>query len=102
MIYATKTQGRVIIMQDISHSNPYVEIGENVLPDNDDARESAVWTGAVRILESMNMLECVNYAQKIYRLTVDGWNDANTYIEENELTERDLISPQMILKAIEK
>ena len=102
LIYATKTQGRVIIMQDISHSNPYVEIGENMLPDNDDARESALWTGAVKTLESMNLLECVNYAQKIYRLTADGWNDANTYIEENDLTERDLISPQMILKALEE
>ncbi len=100
LIYATKTEGKLNIYNDLMHTNPLVEIGEYILPDDDDAKESAIWTGAVRELENMNMIECTNYKQKLYRLTDEGWNAAEIYILENELNEEELNSPQIILETL--
>lgn len=100
LIYATRTEGYFYIMQDISHFNPYVEIGTFMLPDNDDARSSAAWTGAVKVLEETEMIECINYKDKIYRLTDDGWNGAQIYIEQNGISENDLEDPNVILQRL--
>lgn len=100
LVYATKVEGTLFVMQDISHSNPYVEIGKFILPDNDDARRSAEWVGAVNTLEETRMLECVNRKDGIYRLTDEGWKQAEIYIEENEISEDDMKSLQGLLEAL--
>ncbi len=101
LICATKTEGRLRICQDLSHLNPYVEIGKHMLPDDDNSRESAAWVDAVKILEDTGMLECVNYQQKLYRLTSDGWGEADVFIEQNELQENDIIDPNELIKTLQ-
>lgn len=98
LIYATKTEGRLFIRQDISHLNPYVNIGEYMLPKNDNSRESAAWVDAVKILEDTGLLECVNSRQKIYRLTDDGWKEADIFIEQNNLQENEITNPNKLIK----
>lgn len=93
LICATKTEGRLRICQDLSHLNAYVEIGKYMLPKDDNSRESAMWIDAVKILEDTGMLECVNIQQKMYRLTSAGWENADVYIEQNDLQENDIIDP---------
>ena len=101
LVYATKVEGTLFVTQDISHSNPYVEIGEYMLPDNDNARRSAEWVGAVNTLEETGMLDCLNRKDRIYRLTGEGWKQAEIYIEENEISEDDMKSPQTLLESLE-
>lgn len=101
LVCTTKAEGRLIIGQDISHSNPYVEIGNHRMPKDDNSRESAIWIDAVKILEDAGMLECVNYKHKIYRLTSDGWKNADVFIEENSLQENDITDPNELIKALQ-
>lgn len=101
LVCATKTEGRLHIGQDISHSNPYVEIGKYMLPDDDNSRESATWIKAVKILEDTGMLECVNFQHKMYRLTSDGWEEADIFIEQNDLQENDIINPNELVKILQ-
>lgn len=81
-------------------SSPYVGIGEYILSDNDDARRSAEWAGAVNTLEETGMLECVNRKDKIYKLTDEGWKQAEIYIEANDISEDDMKSPYSLLECL--
>lgn len=101
LICATKTEGRLRICQDLSHLNAYVEIGKYMLPKDDNSRESAMWIDAVKILEDTGMLECVNIQQKMYRLTSAGWENADVYIEQNDLQENDIIDPNEFIKTLQ-
>lgn len=101
LICATKTEGRLRICQDLSHLNAYVEIGKYMLPKDDNSRESAMWIDAVKILEDTGMLECVNIQQKMYRLTSVGWENADVYIEQNDLQENDIIDPNEFIKTLQ-
>ncbi len=101
LLCATKTEGRLHIGQDISHLNPYVEIGEYRLPQNDNSRESAAWLDAVKILESTGMLECVNSRHKMYRLTSEGWKEADVFIEQNDLQEKNLEDPNELINILQ-
>ena len=101
LVCTTKTEGRLRIAQDLSHLNAYVEIGKYMLPNDDNSRKSATWIDAVKILEDTGMLECVNYQQKIYRLTNDGWGEADAFIEQNELQENDIIDPNELIKTLQ-
>ncbi len=101
LVCATKTEGRLRICQDISHLNAYVEIGKYMLPKDDNSRESAVWIDAVKILEDTGMLECVNFQQKMYRLTSEGWENADVYIEQNDLQENEIIDPNELIKTLQ-
>lgn len=100
LVCATKTEGRLHIGQDISRSNPYVEIGKYMLPDDDNSRESAAWIKAVKILEDTGMLECVNFQHKMYRLSSDGWEEADVFIEQNDLQENEIINPNELIKML--
>lgn len=100
LVCATKTEGCLHISQDISYLNPHVEIGRHILPQNDNSRECAVWGDAVKILEDTGMLECVNYQKKMYRLTGDGWDEADTFIEQNDLQENDLDDPNGLIELL--
>ncbi len=100
LVCATKTEGRLRICQDISHLNAYVEIGKYMLPKDDNSRESAVWIDAVKILEDTGMLECVNFQQKMYRLTSEGWENADVYIEQNDLQENEIIDHNELIKTL--
>lgn len=71
-----------------------------MLPSKDDARNSAAWIGAVRLLENLGMIECVNTRQKIYKLTDDGWDAASIYIEENGFSDEQLLNPVQLLQSI--
>lgn len=101
LVCATKTEGRLRICQDLSHLNAYVEIGKYMLPKDDNSRESAAWIDAVKILEDTGMLECVNFQQKMYRLTSEGWENADVYIEQNDLQENDIIDPNELIKTLQ-
>lgn len=101
LICATKTEGRLRICQDLSHLNAYVEIGKYMLPKDDNSRESAMWIDAVKILEDTGMLECVNIQQKMYRLTSAGWENADVYIEQNDLQENDIMDPNEFIKTLQ-
>lgn len=100
LIYASKTGGKISINKDILHSNPCVEVGSFSLPGDDDARESAMWTGAVELLEDKGMLKCLNYGQKIYSLTDDGWKKAEIYIEENGIKDEEASDPYKLLEML--
>lgn len=101
LVCATKAEGSLRIGQDISHSNPYVEIGKHRLPKDDNSRVSAAWIDAVKTLEDTGMLECVNFKHKIYRLTSDGWEKADAFIEQNGLQENDITDPNEIIKILQ-
>ncbi len=101
LVCATKTEGRLRICQDLSHLNACVEIGKYMLPKDDNSRESAAWIDAVKILEDIGMLECVNFQQKMYRLTSEGWENADVYIEQNDLQENDIIDPNELIKILQ-
>lgn len=101
LVCATKAEGRLCIGQDLLHLNPYVEIGKYMLPEDDDSRESAAWIDAVKTLENTGMLECVNFQQKMYRLTSDGWGGADIFIEQNDLQESDIIDPNELIKTLQ-
>ncbi len=101
LVCATKTEGRLRICQDLSHLNAYVEIGKYMLPKDDNSRESAAWIDAVKTLEDTGMLECVNFQQKMYRLTSEGWENADVYIEQNDLQENDIIDPNGLIKTLQ-
>ncbi len=101
LVFATKTEGRLRICQDLSHANPYVEIGEYQLPENDNSRESATWTDAVKILEDTGMVECVNYQHKMYRLTSDGWEEADVFIRQNDLQEDEIANPNELIRTFQ-
>lgn len=101
LVCTTKTEGRLRIGQDLSHLNAYVEIGKYMLPKDDNSRKSAAWIDAVKILEDTGMLECVNYQQKMYRLTSDGWGEADVFIEKNDLQENDIIDPNELIKTLQ-
>ncbi len=101
LVCATKTEGRLRIYQDLSHLNACVEIGKYMLPKDDNSRESAAWIDAVKILEDTGMLECVNFQQKMYRLTSEGWENADVYIEQNDLQENDIIDPNELIKILQ-
>ncbi len=101
LVCATKTEGRLHIGQDLSRLNPHVEIGKYMLPKDDNSRESAAWIDAVKTLEDTGMLECVNFQQKMYRLTSDGWAEADIFIEQNDLQENDIIDPNELIKTLQ-
>lgn len=101
LVCATKSEGRLRIGQDLSNINPYVEIGKHMLPKNDDSRESAAWVDAVKTLEATGMLECVNFQHKMYRLTNDGWKEADVFIEQNDLQENDITDPNELVKILQ-
>lgn len=101
LVCATRTEGRLCIGQDLSHINPYVEIGKYMLPEDDNSRESATWIDAVKILENTGMLKCVNFQQKMYRLTSEGWENADVYIEQNELQDNEIIDPNELIKTLQ-
>lgn len=101
LVCATKAEGRLRIGQDLSYINPYVEIGKHVLPKNDNSRESAAWVDAVKTLEATGMLECVNFQHKMYRLTNDGWKEADIFIEQNDLQENDITDPNELVKVLQ-
>lgn len=100
LVCATKADGRLRIGQDLSYINPYVEIGKHMLPKNDDSRESAAWIDAVKTLEDTGMLECVNFQHKMYRLTNAGWEEADVFIEQNDLQENDITDPNELIKKL--
>lgn len=101
LVCATKTEGRLRICQDLSHLNACVKIGKYMLPKDDNSRESAAWIDAVKILEDTGMLECVNFQQKMYRLTSEGWENADVYIEQNDLQENNIIDPNKLIKILQ-
>lgn len=101
LVCTAKAEGRLRIGQDLSHLNPYVEIGKYMLPKDDNSRDSAAWIDAVKILEDAGMLECVNFKQKMYRLTSDGWGEADVFIEQNDLQENDIIDPDELIKKLQ-
>lgn len=74
----------------------------DVLSKNDDSRESAAWVDAVKTLEATGMLECVNFQHKMYRLTNDGWKEADIFIEQNDLQENDIIDPNELVKVLQE
>lgn len=101
LIYATKTDGVIFKIQDITHQYPYVQIGDYVIPEEDDPRKSAAWVGAIKTLEDTGMLECVNSRHRMYRLTDVGWREAETFIEQNDLKDSEITNPNELLKLLE-
>lgn len=101
LVFATKADGMLRIGQNLSDINPHVEIGKHRLPKNGDSRESAAWIAAVKTLEDTGMLECVNFQHKMYRLTNAGWEEADVFIEQNDLQENDITDPNELIKILQ-
>lgn len=100
LVYAARLNGQFVVTQDISHVNPYVEIGEYVLPGNDDSRESATWIDAVKLLNTTGVIDCVDSKSKIYKLTKEGWEKADYFIEEYSLSNEDLRDIKVLLQVL--
>lgn len=100
LVCATKTEGRLHISHDISYLNPHVVIGQHILPQNDNSRECAMWGDAIKILEDTGMLECANYQDKMYRLTGAGWDEANIFIEQNNLQGNEFDNPTELIELL--
>ncbi len=99
LVCLTKYEGTLNVSRDICHSNPYVCIGEFELPSNDDAEESAHWVGAVELLNEFGFIG-KNGSSDFYKLTSDGWTNAELYLASNEFTDDELHNPNELLASI--
>ena len=79
LVFAAKHGGRFVVTSDLSHSDPYISIGEVNLPDNNSSREASAWEKAVKILDDNGFIECLSSTDtdEVFKITEEGWNIAD-------------------------
>lgn len=100
--YSAQCKGKFTIKQNIIKENLFIEVGSFELPAEDNTRDWAKWSEAVKALKSVGYIEEVyglgSSKTKAYTLTKNGWD----YVDEfGEDSFTDLNDPNEMLGELE-